>query len=80
MLWVGGHILLVGFDDLGWTLPYDLVHGAEGAVADATGPAGGVAGWLTNTLASALAGLAVGAAIVAVMHRIPRRGGDAAAP
>ena len=21
MLWVGGHILLVGFDELGWTTP-----------------------------------------------------------
>ena len=76
MLWVGGHILIVGFDDLGWTLPYDLVHDAEGAVADALGFAGGVAGWLTNTLASALVGLVVGAAVVAVMHVIPRRGTD----
>ena len=29
MLWVGGHILLVGADELGWHLPYDLVHTAE---------------------------------------------------
>jgi predicted DNA repair protein MutK len=79
MLWVGGHILLVGFDDLGWTLPYDLVHDVEVAVADAAGPLGGVAGWLTNTLASAVVGLVVGAAVVAVMHVIPRRGGDDAA-
>ncbi|HRB99980.1 MAG TPA: DUF808 domain-containing protein, partial [Dermatophilaceae bacterium] len=26
MLWVGGHILLVGADDLGWHAPYALVH------------------------------------------------------
>jgi predicted DNA repair protein MutK len=79
MLWVGGHILIVGFDDLGWTLPYDIVHGAEGAVADVLGPAGSVAGWLTNTAASAVVGLAVGAAIVAALHVIPRRGTGAAA-
>src|SRR4029453_16604314 len=24
MLWVGGHIILVGFDELGWTTPYHL--------------------------------------------------------
>ena len=29
MLWVGGHILLVGFDELGWTTPYHLVHDLE---------------------------------------------------
>ncbi|WP_217922532.1 DUF808 domain-containing protein [Miltoncostaea oceani] len=80
MLWVGGHILIVGFDDLGWALPYDVVHGAEGAVGDALGPVGGVGGWLTNTVASAVVGLAVGAAIVAALHVVPRRGrGDAAA-
>ena len=28
MLWVGGHILLVGADDLGWHAPYALVHHA----------------------------------------------------
>ncbi|HNM97617.1 MAG TPA: DUF808 domain-containing protein, partial [Marmoricola sp.] len=32
MLWVGGHILLVGAADLGWHAPYDLVHHAEQAV------------------------------------------------
>ena len=26
MLWVGGHIILVGFDELGWEWPYQLVH------------------------------------------------------
>ena len=29
MLWVGGHILLVGADELGWTSPYHLVHELE---------------------------------------------------
>jgi predicted DNA repair protein MutK len=49
MLWVGGHILLVGADTLGWHTPYGLVHHAEEAVAHATGALGGVLGWLTNT-------------------------------
>ena len=35
MLWVGGHILLVGADTLGWHWPYALVHHAEQAVASA---------------------------------------------
>jgi hypothetical protein len=69
MLWVGGHILLVGLDDLGVPALYDLVHHAEEAVHDALGAAGGVGGWLTNTAASAVLGLVVGAIVVAVMHR-----------
>ena len=67
MLWVGGHILLVGVDELGWHWIYDQVHHAEEAVG------GGVLGWLVNTLASALIGLAVGAVVVAVVTLVKRR-------
>ena len=41
MLWVGGHILLVGTDDLGWHGLYDVVHHLEEAAHDATGALGG---------------------------------------
>ena len=37
MLWVGGHILLVGSDELGWHPPYGVVHHLEGYVADVAG-------------------------------------------
>ncbi|GIE78859.1 hypothetical protein Aph02nite_48090 [Actinoplanes philippinensis] len=67
MLWVGGHILLVGADELGWHGPYSIVHHMEEAVHDATGALGGVFGWFTNTLASAVVGLVIGAVIVAFM-------------
>ena len=73
MLWVGGHILLVGSDDLGWHGLYALVHAVEEGVADAVPAVGGVLSWLVNTLASAVIGLAVGAVVVAIMHLIPRR-------
>ncbi|AKT51994.1 DUF808 domain-containing protein [Arsenicicoccus sp. oral taxon 190] len=78
MLWVGGHILLVGLDTLGWHAPYGLVHHLEEAVHGATGPLGGVLGWLTNTVGSAIAGLLVGAVIVVVVHLVQRarRGGQ----
>ena len=61
MLWVGGHILLVGVDELGWHTLYDWVHHAEEAVG------GGALGWCVNTLASAVIGLVVGAVVVAVV-------------
>ncbi|NEK60394.1 DUF808 domain-containing protein [Geodermatophilus sabuli] len=67
MLWVGGHILLVGTDELGFHLLYDVVHHLEEAAHEATGALGGVVGWLVNTLGSALLGLVVGAVVVVVM-------------
>ena len=79
MLWVGGHIILVGVDELGWHWPYDLVHHLEVAVHDATGAVGGVLGWIVNTVASAVVGLLIGAVAVAVLHALPlRRSGTAA--
>ena len=71
MLWVGGHIILVGADDLGWHAPYELVHHAEEAVHHAVDALGGVLAWVVNTLASALIGLLVGAVAVAVWHVLP---------
>ncbi|SDE25809.1 hypothetical protein SAMN05660485_00354 [Blastococcus fimeti] len=82
MLWVGGHILLVGTDELGLHAIYDVVHHLEEAAHDATGALGGVVGWIVNTIGSALLGLVVGALIVVVMtltvHR-KKAGSDAAA-
>lgn len=67
MLWVGGHILLVGVDDLGWHWPYKQVHHWE---EDA---GGGALGWIVNTGASAVIGVVIGAIAVAIMHLIPRK-------
>jgi hypothetical protein len=73
MIWVGGHILLVGLADLGWHAPYDLVHHVEQAVVDATGALGGFLGWLVNTVGSALLGLVVGTVVVSAAHLLARR-------
>ena len=62
MLWVGGHILLVGLDEFGVHLLYDEIHHLEEDLP-------GVLGWLVNTAASAVLGLIVGAIVVAVTHR-----------
>lgn len=69
MVWVGGHILLIGTDELGWHGPYDFVHSLEEPAGDVAG-IGGVLSWLVNTLASATIGLAVGFLLVAVVTRI----------
>jgi predicted DNA repair protein MutK len=69
MLWVGGHILLVGADELGWHAPYELVHEMEHAV-DGVPAVGGVLAWAVNTAASAVVGVAVGSVLVAVAARL----------
>jgi hypothetical protein len=81
MLWVGGHILLVGTDELGLHALYGAVHHVEELAKEATGALGGVVAWLVNTGASAILGLGVGALIVLFMsltfHR--RKRAEAAA-
>ena len=69
MLWVGGHIMIVGAHELGWDLLYDIVHGAEDAVKDAA--AGGFLAWIVNTLLSAVVGLVWGSIIVTVKEKLP---------
>ncbi|HSS22958.1 MAG TPA: DUF808 domain-containing protein [Mycobacterium sp.] len=68
MLWVGGHILLVGSDRLGWHTPNSLVHHVEDQVRHAVESVGGVLAWLVNTGVSALIGLVVGTVVVAFIH------------
>lgn len=70
MLWVGGHILIVGTHELGWDGLYDIVHSLEYAVKGMAG-VGGILGWLVNTALSAVVGLAVGMTLVAVISKLP---------
>jgi predicted DNA repair protein MutK len=71
MLWVGGHILLVGTDEVGWHAPYGLVHHAEDFIHHAVQGVGALLAWLANTAASAVVGLVVGTVVVAIMHVLP---------
>jgi uncharacterized protein len=71
MLWVGGHILLVGTDDVGWHAPYGLVHHAEEFVHHAVQGVGALLAWLVNTAVSAVVGLIVGGVVVAIVSVLP---------
>ena len=70
MLWVGGHILLVGTHDLGLSQPYGFVHHLEGLVAGIAG-IGGVLAWLINTSFSFVFGLIIGGIVAVVIHFLP---------
>jgi len=68
MLWVGGHIIIIGLEELGWHAPYDIVHDLEKKVQD-VGGIGGLLGWLVNTVISAIVGLFIGGIVVAIVSR-----------
>ncbi|MGO1182058.1 MAG: DUF808 domain-containing protein [Micrococcaceae bacterium] len=65
MLWVGGHIMVVGLEELGFAAPYDLIHGAEVLV-----PAGFLA-WMVNTALSLVAGAIWGAVLAGLWMLLP---------
>jgi uncharacterized protein len=73
MAWVGGHIELVGLDELGWHAPYELVHHLEESVHDVLPALGRIGPWLVNTAGSAVVGLLLGAVIVALGSLLPTR-------
>jgi len=76
MLWVGGHILIVGAHDLGWAWPEDIVHDAEDLVSG-VGGIGGLLAWLVNTGISAVVGLVVGSIVATIADAIKAsRGGS----
>ncbi|NKG19746.1 DUF808 domain-containing protein [Paeniglutamicibacter terrestris] len=70
MLWVGGHLLLVGLDELGWHAPYGFVHHLEEMVVHATGSFGAFLGWCVNTALSCVAGLIIGSGITGIVMGI----------
>ncbi|MFB2572169.1 DUF808 domain-containing protein [Micrococcus sp. IITD107] len=70
MLWVGGHIILVGLKDLGWPVLYDFVHTLEAPFAGIAG-VGPALAWLVNTLCSAILGLVWGLIVIFVLHSLP---------
>jgi predicted DNA repair protein MutK len=75
MLWVGGHIILVGTHELGWDGIYGPVHDIEESIAE-SGDLGGVLAWIFNTSVSAVIGLIVGFIVVAIVSRFHGKGRD----
>lgn len=78
MLWVGGGIIVHGTHEVGFHTIYDVVHGAETAVAGATGALSGVLGWATYAALSAVVGLVLGGIIAFVLHKVLGVGADKA--
>lgn len=71
MLWVGGHIVLSGSDELGLHAPEEWVHHLSQAAGAVPG-AGGVLAWLVETACSTVIGALWGGLILLVVAGIGR--------
>ena len=60
---MGGHILLSGFDELGWHWPHEVAAAASGAVESW----GGFASWTAETLCSLGFGLVAGFIVLGIV-------------
>lgn len=69
MLWVGGHIVMVGLHELGWSAPYDFVHHMETMVPE------GFLSWCVNTFFSLIIGAIWGGIIAGIIHFTPLKRG-----
>ncbi|MES2119848.1 MAG: DUF808 domain-containing protein [Pseudomonadota bacterium] len=77
MLWVGGGILLHGFEETGIAgpLPSWIEELAQNA-GEAAGMVGPIAEWLTTAVAGAVMGLIVGGILVLIVRRFTKRPED----
>ncbi|MBN8809663.1 MULTISPECIES: DUF808 domain-containing protein [unclassified Sphingomonas] len=73
MVWVGGGILLHGFEAFGLNAIPHFVHHLAEAAGHAVPFAGGFVEWLIGAIGAGICGLIVGAAIVGAIHLVPRK-------
>jgi predicted DNA repair protein MutK len=70
MLWVGGGIILHGFEQLGYGAGAHLLHDFGKGAAAMAPVLGGFFGWLTEAIGAGLFGLAIGLLTIPVMGRV----------
>lgn len=73
MLWVGGGILVHGFEELHiLTFIPETVHDLAHRAAEASGGIGGLAAWLVTALGGAAVGLVIGGIIAAIVRQLTK--------
>jgi predicted DNA repair protein MutK len=72
MLWVGGGILLHGFEDLGFTTVPHAVHDLAEGIAHGFGRMDGVVSWLTSAVAASILGMLIGGIIVVMVRQFTK--------
>lgn len=66
MLWVGGSIILHALKEIGWSVPYDVIHD----IAHGIGQGAGFIEWLVTACIDGVLGLAVGFATIPVVQNV----------
>ena len=67
MLWVGGHLIVRGFDEVfGWHWPHEIIAKGQEAVG------GGALGWMVETGISMIVGLIVGFIVLGVVQLVKK--------
>ena len=70
MLWVGGHIVIHGADELGLTAPEQWVQGVTALARAATPVSPDFVAWIVRAAIDATAGLAVGAVVAPLAGKV----------
>lgn len=70
MIWVGGSIIVHGLHELGWHAPYDLIHHAAVAAAQAVPQAPGFVEWAVTAALDGVVGLALGVLLIPLATRV----------
>jgi predicted DNA repair protein MutK len=78
MIWVGGGIIVHGFEQFGLAGVAHLIHDAAAAAGHAIPSLAGPVEWVVGAAGAGLVGLAVGAPIVAAHHLLTHRHGESA--
>lgn len=73
MVWVGGGIIIHGFEVFGLNVIPHLVHATADAAAHAIPFSAGIVKWVVGAIGAAIVGMIVGGVVVGVMHLIRRR-------
>jgi predicted DNA repair protein MutK len=77
MLWVGGGILVHGFEELGiLTIVPETIHHLSLQADVASGSFGPVAEWFVNAMGGAMVGLVIGGIIAAIVRRFTKHPED----
>jgi predicted DNA repair protein MutK len=64
MIWVGGSILVHGLHEMGWHLPYDVIHDIAVGLAQGAGDMAGAVKWIVTAGLDGVLGLTVGALLI----------------
>ncbi|CTQ56421.1 Inner membrane protein YedI [Roseibium album] len=70
MLWVGGSIIIHGFDVLGMGTLYGIIHDIAYAIAHAVGQFEGVIKWVVTAALDGVFGLALGLALIPLAAKV----------